>query len=207
MLHVDGSRHEWIPGIGSIQDLIVIFDDASSEVYDVQLVEEEWTETVMAALKRVVETRGYSAVCTRTVGAIWHGRRRPGDWWIADIHADRTSAARDLGIELILAYSPQARGRCERIFGTWQGRLPQELRLRGITTVEEANEFLRNDWIAMHDASFSVKAEQTGTAFLPYTGTRTGKDLLSAAGPRRRQRQHGTIREPLLTDPAADLPL
>jgi hypothetical protein len=75
-----------------------------------------------------------------------------------------------LGIELILAYSPQARGRCERLFGTWQGRLPQEFRLRHITTVEAANEFLRQDWGAMHDASFSVKAEQTGTAFLPYPG-------------------------------------
>ena len=84
-------------------------------------------------------------------------------------------ALKQLGIDLILAYSPQARGRCERIFGTWQGRLPQELRLRGITTVENANEFLRNDWIPMHDASFSVEAEQSGTAFLPYTGTELDK--------------------------------
>jgi transposase InsO family protein len=84
-------------------------------------------------------------------------------------------ALKQLGIELILAYSPQARGRCERIFGTWQGRLPQEFRLRGITGVEAANEFLRNEWIPMHDASFSVKAEQTGTAFLPYTGTELEK--------------------------------
>src|SRR5262245_59395340 len=80
-------------------------------------------------------------------------------------------ALEQLGIELILAYSPQARGRCERLFGTWQGRLPQEFRLRNITTVEAANEFLRYEWIAIHDASFSVKAEQPGTAFLPYTGT------------------------------------
>jgi hypothetical protein len=84
-------------------------------------------------------------------------------------------ALKQLGIELILAYSPQARGRCERIFGTWQGRLPPEFRLRGITTVEAANEFLRNDWIGLHDASFSVKAEQTGTAFLPYMGTELEK--------------------------------
>jgi len=79
-------------------------------------------------------------------------------------------ALEQLGIELILAYSPQARGRCERLFGTWQGRLPQEFRLRTITTVEAANEFLRNEWIALHDANFSVEAEQTGTAFLPYAG-------------------------------------
>jgi hypothetical protein len=75
-----------------------------------------------------------------------------------------------LGIDLILAYSPQARGRCERLFGTWQGRLPQEFRLRHITNVEAANDFLRHGWIEMHDASFSVKAEQMGTAFLRYPG-------------------------------------
>jgi hypothetical protein len=84
-------------------------------------------------------------------------------------------ALKQLGIELILAYSPQARGRCERLFGTWQGRLPQELRLRGITTVETANQFLAKDWIGLHDASFSVEAEQSGTAFLPYVGAELEK--------------------------------
>jgi hypothetical protein len=77
---------------------------------------------------------------------------------------------KQLGIDLILAYSPQARGRCERLFGTWQGRLPQEFRLRQITTLEAANDFLRQDWLELHNGSFSVKAEQTGTAFLPYPG-------------------------------------
>src|SRR6266702_457392 len=141
MLHVDGSRHRWIPGLDQYQDLVVIFDDATSEVYDVQLVEEESTATVMAG------------------GPV--DRQKP---------TQIARALEQLGIELILAYSPQARGRCERLFGTWQGRLPQELRLRNITTVEAANEFLRQDWIALHDANFSVKAEQTGTAFLPYPG-------------------------------------
>src|SRR5207245_5098018 len=79
------------------------------------------------------------------------------------------------GIQHILTYSPQARDSLELIFGTWQGRLPQEFRLRGITEVEAANEFLRKDWIPMHDASFSLEAEQTGTAFLPYTGTELEK--------------------------------
>jgi transposase len=175
MLHVDGSRHKWIPGLDQYQDLIVVFDDASSEVYDVQLVEEESTETVMAALKRVVETRGL--FCTLYSDRGSHMAWTPKAGGLVD-RAHPTQIARalkELGIELILAYSPQARGRCERIFGTWQGRLPQEFRLKGITTVEAANEFLRNDWIAMHDASFSVKAEHPGTAFLPYTGTELEK--------------------------------
>jgi transposase len=175
MLHVDGSRHKWIPGLDQYQDLIVIFDDATSEVYDVQLVEEESTVTVMAALKRVVESRGLFCSLYSDRGSHMAWTPKAGGLVDRGHPTQIARALKQLGIDLILAYSPQARGRCERIFGTWQGRLPQELRLRGISTVEAANEFLRNDWIAMHDASFSVEAEQTGTAFLPYTGTELEK--------------------------------
>ena len=66
---------------------------------------------------------------------------------------------------MIAAYSPQARGRSERSFGTWQGRLPQELRLAGITTVEEANRFLREHYIQTFNTKFAVRAAERGTAF------------------------------------------
>ncbi|HSR52904.1 MAG TPA: hypothetical protein VLV83_18945 [Acidobacteriota bacterium] len=80
-----------------------------------------------------------------------------------------------MDITLIAAHSPEARGRCERLFGTWQGRLPQEFRLRGIRTLDEANAFLA-DWVQSgHNARFTVKAEQMGTAFLPYTGSELDK--------------------------------
>jgi transposase len=170
MLHVDGSRHRWIPGLDQYQDLIVIFDDATSEVYDVQLVDEESTMTVMAALKRVVETRGLFCSLYSDRGSHMAWTPQAGGPVDRQRPTQIARALDQLGIELILAYSPQARGRCERLFGTWQGRLPQELRLRHITTVEGANEFLRQDWIALHDANFSVNAEQPGTAFLPYPG-------------------------------------
>jgi len=170
MLHVDGSRHRWIPGLDQYQDLIVVFDDATSEVYDVQLVDEESTVTVMAALKRVVEQRGLFCSLYSDRGSHMAWTPKAGGPVDRQRPTQIARALEQLGIELILAYSPQARGRCERLFGTWQGRLPQEFRLRHITTVEAANEFLRQDWGAMHDASFSVKAEQTGTAFLPYPG-------------------------------------
>lgn len=175
MLHVDGSRHRWIPGLDQYQDMVVLFDDATSEVYDAQLVDEESTATVMAALKRVVEKHGLFCSLYSDRGSHMAWTPKAGE----PVHPrNPTQIARalsQLGIDLILAYSPQARGRCERLFGTWQGRLPQELRLRGITTVEAANEFLRTDWIGIHDAIFSVKAEQSGTAFLPYTGTELEK--------------------------------
>ena len=175
MLHVDGSRHRWIPALDQSQDLIVIFDDATSEVYDVQLVDEESTATVMAALKRVVETRGLFCSLYSDRGSHMAWTPKSGGPVDRQKPTQVARALEQLGIELILAYSPQARGRCERLFGTWQGRLPQEFRLRTITTVEAANEFLRNEWIALHDANFSVEAEQTGTAFLPYAGNELDK--------------------------------
>jgi transposase len=175
MLHVDGSRHRWIPGLDQYQDLVVLFDDATSELYDAQLVDEESTATVMAGLKRVIETRGLFCSLYSDRGSHMAWTPKAGEPVHPRNPTQIARALEQLGIELILAYSPQARGRCERLFGTWQGRLPQELRLRGITTVEAANEFLRTDWIGMHNASFSVKAEQSGTAFLPYTGTELEK--------------------------------
>jgi hypothetical protein len=76
-------------------------------------------------------------------------------------------ALRELGIQMIPAYSPQARGRSERNFSTWQGRLPQELRLAGCTTLEAANRFLREHYIAEFNRRFQVKPEQAGSAFVP----------------------------------------
>ncbi len=71
-----------------------------------------------------------------------------------------------LGIEHIAAYSPEARGRSERMFGTLQGRLPKDLRLAGITTVEAANAWLKAHYIAKHNAAFAIQAGQEGTAFV-----------------------------------------
>jgi len=175
MLHVDGSRHRWIPGLDQYQDLIVVFDDATSEAYDVRLVDEESTVTVMGALKRVVEQRGLFCSLYSDRGSHMAWTPKAGGPVDRGRPTQIARALDQLGIELILAYSPQARGRCERLFGTWQGRLPQEFRLRNITTVEAANDFLRQDWIALHNASFSVEAEQTGTAFIPYPGTELEK--------------------------------
>jgi hypothetical protein len=71
---------------------------------------------------------------------------------------------------MIAAYSPQARGRSERRFGTWQGRLPQELRLAQIAGVEEASRLLREHYIGEMNRKFSVPAAQTGQAFMPLHG-------------------------------------
>ena len=170
MLHIDASRHRWIPAGDRYLDLIVVFDDATSEMYYAQLVEEESTSTVMMALKRVIEGRGL--FCSLYSDRASHFTFTPKAGEKVDLHhkTQLQRALHQLGIELILAYSPQARGRCERVFGTWQGRLPQEMRLRGIGTVDEANHFLETAWIAIHNRKFTVEAAQPGTAFLPYSG-------------------------------------
>ena len=133
LLHIDGSRHRWFQD-ERWHDLIVILDDATSEIYYAQLVEEESTLTVMAALREVVERKGlFCALYSDRGSHFWLTPKAGGK---VDPHrlTQVGRALRELGIQMIPAYSPQARGRSERSFGTWQGRLPQELRLRGITT-------------------------------------------------------------------------
>jgi len=175
LLHVDGSRHRWIPGLDGYQDLIVVFDDATSEMYYARLVEEESTETVMAALKQVIADRGVFCSLYSDRGSHFVFTPKAGGPPDRRVKTQLVRALEQMGSELIAANSPEARGRCERLFGTWQGRLPQELRLRRICTVEAANAYLP-DWIASeHNRKFTVTAQESGTAFVPYRGTELDK--------------------------------
>jgi len=165
LLHIDGSEHRWF-GDGRYYELIVIMDDATSEIYYAQLVVAESTHSVMVALREVIETRGL--FCSLYSDRAGHFFVTPKRGEKVD-HSRPTQVGRalqELGVKMIAAYSPQARGRSERNFGTWQGRLPQELRLRGIQDVERANEFLRNEYIAEFNIRFAVGATQKGTAFV-----------------------------------------
>lgn len=166
MLHIDASRHQWFCD-DRWQDLIVVLDDATSEIYYAQLVAEESTRTVMAAFRRVVEKKGwFSSVYSDRAS---HFFRTPKAGQPVDTRevTQVGRAMRDLGIRMIPAYSPQARGRSERNFGTWQGRLPQELRLKDIHTPEQANAFLRDHYIGEFNRKFTVAAAERGTAFAP----------------------------------------
>jgi transposase len=167
LLHIDGSRHQWFQD-ERWYDRIVILDDATNEIYYAQLVEEESTATVMAALRQVVEHRGVFCALYNDRGS--HFWLTPKVGGKVDPHRlTRVGRAlRELGIQMIPAYSPQARGRSERNFGTWQGRLPQELRLAGIGSVEAANRFLRERYIGEFNRRFQMAAAQRGSAFLAY---------------------------------------
>jgi transposase len=164
LLHIDGSKHRWLND-DRWHDLIVILDDATSEIYYAQLVEEESTRTVMAALREVIEKRGLFCALYSDRGSHFFVTVKAGDKVDKQRPTQVGRAMKELGVQMIAAYSPQARGRSERSFGTWQGRLPQELRLAEITTAEGANQFLRERYIGQFNAQFAVAASEKGTAF------------------------------------------
>lgn len=172
LMHIDGSRHRWFQD-DRWYDLLVILDDATSEIYYAQLVEEESTRTVMAGLREVIERKGLFCALYSDRGSHFFVTPKAGEPVDKSRLTQVGRALKELSIQMIPAYSPQARGRSERSFGTWQGRLPQELRLCGITTPEAANRFLRERYIGEFNAKFTVKAEHGGTAF-----RRTGRSDL-----------------------------
>jgi transposase len=164
LLHIDGSKHQWLSD-DRWHDLIVILDDATSEICYAQLVEEESTRTVMAGLREVIENKGLFCALYSDRGSHFFVTTKAGEKVDKHRPTQVGRALKELGVQMIAAYSPQARGRSERSFGTWQGRLPQELRLAGITTVDGANAFLRAQYIGEFNARFSVAAEEKGSAF------------------------------------------
>jgi hypothetical protein len=164
MLHIDGSKHRWLND-ERWHDLIVILDDASTEIYYAQLVEEESTRTVMAGLWEVIETKGLFCALYSDRGSHFFVTPKAGEKVDKQRLTQVGRAMKEIGVQMIPAYSPQARGRSERSFGTWQGRLPQELRLAGITDLAGANRFLRERYIAGFNKKFAVPPSEKGSAF------------------------------------------
>jgi transposase len=168
MLHQDGSRHAWLEGQPPL-DLIVTLDDATGEIYSAFLIQEEGTASTFRALKEVFGRHGLPMSLYTDRGAHYFYSPEAG----AIDRKQPTQVGRalaQLGVEHIGAYSPQARGRSERTFGTLQDRLVNELRLAGVTTVEEANAFLRKVYLPEHNARFAVRAAESGSAFTPIPG-------------------------------------
>jgi transposase len=164
LLHIDGSKHRWFQD-ERYYDLLVILDDATSEIYYAQLVEEESTRTVMMALRDVIERKGLFCALYSDRGSHFFLTPKAGEPVDQTRVTQIGRALKELGIQMIPAYSPQARGRMERSYGTWQGRLPQELRLAGIDSLEAANAFSREQYVAEFNGKFTTKAAERGTAF------------------------------------------
>ena len=169
MLHQDGSRHEWLAGQPAL-DLIVTMDDATSAIYSAFLVEEEGAASTFRALEEVFGKHGLPLSLYTDRGSHYFYTPEAGGK-VDRANLTQVGRALDhLGVEHIAAYSPQARGRSERVFHTLQDRLTKELALAKITTAEAANDFLRDLYIPAHNARFAIKAEQEGTAFVAIPG-------------------------------------
>src|SRR4051794_13937761 len=166
MLHQDASTHAWLPGDSCHYDLVATMDDASSEVYSLFLVEQEGTASSLRGVREVIERHGLFCSLYTDRGSHYFETAAAGGRVSKTVLTQFGRALRQLGIEHIPAYSPQARGRSERLFGTLQDRLPKELALAGITTLEAANRWLRDVYLAEHNARFAVVAEREGSAFV-----------------------------------------
>jgi hypothetical protein len=165
LLHQDGSRHTWLEELAPL-DLIVTLDDASSEIYSVFLVEEEGTASSFRGLREVVERHGLFCALYTDRGSHYFRTPKAGEKVSKTQLTQVGRALRQLRIEHIPAYSPEARGRSERAFRTLQDRLPKELRLAGITTVEAANAWLRDTFVAEHNRAFMIAPLEEGSAFV-----------------------------------------
>jgi transposase len=158
MLHQDGSRFAWLDGRAEL-DLIVTMDDATSEIYSAFLVEEEGTASTFRGLLEVFTKHGLPSSLYTDRGSHYFLTPNAGEAVDKERLTQVGRALSQLGIEHIAAYSPEARGRSERAFGTLQSRLPKELRLFGITEIAAANEYIRDVYLPMHNELFARPAQ------------------------------------------------
>ena len=169
MLFQDGSTHAWLAGQPNL-DLIATMDDATSEVYSLFLVDEEGTASTLRGLAETIAKTGLFSSFYTDRGSHYFWTPKAGE------KVDRTRltqvgrALAELGVEHIASYSPEARGRMERLWDTLQKRLPPLLRLHKITTVEAANRYLAETYLPEHNARFAVAAAEDGSAFVPFVG-------------------------------------
>ena len=168
MIHQDGSTHEWVAG--KKWDLIVTMDDATNWHYSMFFVEEEGTASSFRGVRDVIEARGlFSSFYSDRGSHYWHTPEAGGKVDKENL-TQFGRAMKQLGIEMIPAYSPEARGRSERAFGTHQGRLPNELFAAGITDMETANRYLREVYLPAFNTEFACLAQEEGSAFVPWIG-------------------------------------
>ena len=176
LLHQDGSTHEWVPG--QHWDLIVTMDDATNEHYSMFFCDEEGTQSSFQGVREVIEAHGlFCSLYTDRGSQYWHTPEAGGK--VDQVHLTQFGRAmKQLGIEMIPAYSPEARGRSERAFGTHQARLPKELALAGITDMDTANAYLREVYRPTFNAEFAHASREQGSAFVPCPASVDLDDIL-----------------------------
>lgn len=169
LLHLDGSTHEWIPGLPKA-DLNWLMDDADGRCLYAEFVPEEGTQSTFKALEHVLHEKGRFCELYHDCGSHFGRVSVAGQGPDEEQNGQVSRALRTLGIKQIFARSPQARGRSERAFGTTQGRLPQELRLEGIKDYQEGNRYLQKVFVPDFNRRFGVQPAQPESAFIPLVG-------------------------------------
>jgi transposase len=165
MLHQDGSPYAWLEGQGDL-DLIVTMDDATSTIYSAFLVEEEGTASSLRACLEVFSAKGLPGSLYTDRGSHYFFTPKAGEAVDKQRLTQVGRALDRLGIEHIPAYSPEARGRSERMFGTLQDRLPKELKLAGVADIEAANRFISEVYLPEHNGRFARSPEIAESAFV-----------------------------------------
>ena len=176
LLHQDGSDHEWVAG--ARWDLIVTMDDATSEHYSMFFCGEEGTWSSFRGVRETIEAKGLFCSLYTDRGSHYWDTPAAGGKVDKDNPTQFGRAMARLGIEMIPAYSPEARGRSERAFGTHQGRLPRELAAAGIRDMESANRYLREVYLPAFNAEFARPAREEGSAFVACADPAALDDIL-----------------------------
>jgi hypothetical protein len=170
LLFQDGSTHRWIAGLDRDLDLVVTLDDATGAIYSAILVAEEGTMSSFQGLYETIAENGLFRAFYTDRGSHYFFTPNAGGKVDKSKPTQVGRALAQLGITHIPSYSPEARGRMERAFGTVQQRLPPELRLARIATLEAANRYLKQEFVPDYNARFAVPPAEEGSAFIPYAG-------------------------------------
>lgn len=158
MIQIDGSHHHWIPGHKPFC-LTAAIDDATGKIVGAKFTKTETTFAAMDVVKQVIKTKGRFHMLYSDKAGIYGGGKRQN-------YSQMEGALRQLDIVALQANSPQAKGRVERLFGTLQNRLVQEMRLAGVKSIEQANEFLEG-YLEVFNKKFGVEPESKESAYRP----------------------------------------
>lgn len=206
LLFQDGSTHRWIGALEHDLDLVVTLDDATGAIYSAILVVQEGTMSSFLGLQETIAQHGLFGALYTDRGSHYFLTPKAGgkiDQWQP---TQVGQALARLGIRHIASYSPEGRGRMERVFGTLQQRLPAELRHAGITSVAAANRYLRQSFVPAYNARFAKPAAEPGSAFVALCRTAAGRRVMRAGGSAGWPRQLRAMGQAILADPAAAAP-
>ncbi len=170
LLFQDGSTHRWIGALGHDLDLVVTLDDATGTIYSALLVAQEGTMSSFLGLHETIAAQGLFGALYTDRGSHYFLTPKAGGKVDKRQPTQVGQSLARLGIRHIPSYSPEGRGRMERVFGTLQQRLPPELRRAGVSTVEAANTDLRESFVPAYNARFAKPAAEPGSAFVTYAG-------------------------------------